>query len=78
MWVGDAEEGRQCPVLLAMELKELMLGWQMLERGILPYGDGWLNQPYQWMQAMEIIDAQVTQAKREKQQRVGDFNQMEM
>lgn len=47
-----------------------MLARAMLEKGLLPVAGGWAEQPYHWVQALEIIGAQVAQVERERIERM--------
>lgn len=66
MWRGEAEEERECPVLLMHGLREYFTAWAMREKGILPNFGGWTEQPYFWVEAFERIGAEVAQVQREQ------------
>ena len=65
-WRDEIEEGRECPVYLAGQYRELILARAMLEKGFLPAAGGWTEQPYHWVQALEIIGVQVAKVERER------------
>ena len=60
----DIEEGNECPVLLIDRFHDYFTAWNMREKGLLPYSGGWMEQPYHWMQAFELIGPQVIDVRR--------------
>lgn len=55
---------------LAGQYRDLMLARAMLEKGLLPASGGWSEQPYHWVQALQVIGAQVAQVERERIERM--------
>ena len=47
-------------------LKEYFTAWSMREKGILPRAGGWSEQPHYWIEAFDVIGAQVAQVQREQ------------
>jgi hypothetical protein len=77
-WRDEIEEGCECPVYLALAYRELMFARAMLEKGLLPLAGGWAEQPYYWVQAMEVIGAQAAQVERERIERMKAANSSEL
>lgn len=61
-------------MLLAGQYRNLMLARAMLDKGVLPCSGGWTEQPYHWVQALEIIGGQVAQVERERLQAMQNQN----
>lgn len=40
---------------------DYFLAWDMREKGFLPHAGGWAEQPYYWIEALQIIDGQRAQ-----------------
>ncbi len=55
---------------LAGQYRPLLLARTMFEKGFLPAPGAWTEQPYHWIQALEVIDAQVAQVERERIERL--------
>jgi hypothetical protein len=65
-------------VYLAGQYRDLMLARSMLEKGFLPVAGGWSEQPYHWVQALEVIGAQVAQVERERIERLKSRDNTEL
>lgn len=59
---------------LAIQYRDLFLARAMLEKGLLPVTGGWAEQPYHWVQALEVIGAQAAQVERERIERMKSRN----
>lgn len=77
-WIGEIEEGCECPVYLAGQYRDLMLARSLLEKGLLPARGGWAEQPYYWMQAMVAIGQEAAQVERERLERLKTMNKAEL
>lgn len=66
VWRDEIEEERECPVYLALHYKDVLTVHAMAEKGFLPVAGGWSEQPYYWIQALEVIGAQVAKVERER------------
>lgn len=55
---------------LAGRYQDLMLARAMLDKGQLPKAGGWAEQPYHWVQALQVIGQQVAQVERERLERM--------
>lgn len=63
---GEDEAALECPVWLTHQLKEFFTAWGMREKGLLPRSGGWTEQPYYWIQALDIIGAAAARAEHER------------
>lgn len=61
-------------MFLAGQYRDLMQARSMLEKGLLPVAGGWAEQPYHWIQALEVIGAQAAQVERERMAALRDKN----
>ncbi len=71
-WQDDVEGdgGAECPVYLRQHFERYFVGFAYLEKGLLPAPGGWMQQPYHWVQAFEVIEPIVAHARREQLERV--------
>ena len=65
-WRDEIDEERECPVYLALQYKDVLFMRAMAEKGLLPVAGGWREQPNYWIQALEVIGAQVANVERER------------
>ncbi len=65
-------------MFLALQYQDLMLARAMLEQGLLPIAGGWAEQPYHWIQALNVIGAQVARVERERIDRMKSSGRTEL
>ena len=55
-----------CPVFLMIGMQRVFQGYALFDKGQLPDPGGWLQQQEWWMQAFEVIGAEVRRVEQEK------------
>ena len=51
---------------LALDCKDGLLAHAMAQKGLLPMAGGWCEQPYHWIQVLDVIGAVAGKVERER------------
>jgi len=59
-WKFDGFELRRCPnSVVSRQSLEYLEAYELYEKGVLPYGGGWLKHSKKFMDAMKIVQREV-------------------
>jgi hypothetical protein len=67
VWKLDDWEFQRCPIkIITQQSIEYLKAYELFNRGFLPNPGGWLEQPVKFIEAMNIISAEIAKMKKEQ------------